>query len=368
MAGPIPMGEVKLRDQAAPSNRVENEEESPRRRRIEYISRERIKYIGSHDSGIDYLHLSFPILPPRLDLEDWRRVTTRAPGSPAITLGRRTFGRGPESYTLCVYKRRQHVGVLADYWCALEFNPARFVDPVGIGLCDYGDLKDVARLVIGMACRHVRPITQIEDFQVRRVDLAQNFYGVQDPARYICGLRIVPRPYATSTSIFFDSRTGRPETIMAGSKSGGSVRLYDKSAHRLWQAPPGTMRFEIEARQGWCQRLGAISTFDDLTEANLVKLRENRSAWFGLEAQVMTTEAAFERIFDDSETGTRVKLELAKFILDRLRGRQTELSSRTAMSYQRRLRDLGIAPFSSAEADFTVTRLDVESGTELQIA
>jgi hypothetical protein len=159
-----------------------------------------------------------------------------------------------------------------------------------------------------------------------------------------------------------------PETLRAGSKSGGVAQLYDKHAQMNGRVPYGTMRFEVQAHQGWLKSKADITTFGDLTEVNIDKLFFDRMEWFGLEAEVMTFGTFLDRILDDSSLDTRTQNGLLKYVRAIQRGSEPEVSARTAQTYKRLLRERHIAPYDEGAADPSVTRLDFESGTEIQVA
>jgi hypothetical protein len=128
------------------------------------------------------------------------------------------------------------------------------------------------------------------------------------------------------------------------------------------------MRFEVQARQGWLKSRGCITTFSDLTEANIDRLFFDRMRWFGLEAEVMTYGTFLDRILDDSSLDTRTQNGLLKYVRAMQRGSEPQIHARTAQKYKRLLRELNIAPYDETIADWSVTRLDFESGTEIQVA
>ena len=79
------------------------------------------------------------------------------------------------------------------------------------------------------------PEIALEEIEVRRIDVALNLYDIPQPARYLLGLEIVPRPNARQTYLYRGS-SGLPETLQAGSKAGW-VRLYDKGVEDPELAP-----------------------------------------------------------------------------------------------------------------------------------
>jgi hypothetical protein len=299
---------------------------------------------------------------PELDPDVWAVFTGRLPNGNDIVKATIDLGRAPRGIHVVVFREG------SVFKCSVEFNPGRFVDPWGIGLCRPEDLRKVVRRVMNRVSRCVTPYLGIEEFQVRRIDVSRNFFGISHPARYFHGLRAVPKPRATFNRLLSNPVSSKPETLEAGSKSGGKVMLYDKYAKAPDRALPATLRFEIRAHQSWLKHYGNISTLADVTKRSIHRLALNRAQWFGLEAEVMTFETACDRILDDSELSTRVQNGLMRYVLARLRGNGPQLSSKTAQEYRRTLKRLGIAPYRTSDIDFAVSRLDFKTGTEIRVA
>jgi hypothetical protein len=320
------------------------------------------------DYGIDRLSLSFLISEGSLDPDVWDVFSgNRSAGNGSrevqIIKGEIQIGRPPRDIRVVVFR-----GGAFAYTCTIEFNPARWVDPFGIGLCRPQDLGAVVSSVMRRVSKYITPIDDLEDFEVRRIDVTRNFYDITNPSRYLFGLRAVPKSRATFNRLFSNPASGVPETLEAGSKSGGKVMLYDKHAQVPSRAEPGTLRCEVQAHQSWCQRYGSIRTVSDLTAQNIDKLADDRFQWFGLEAEVMSYDTMCERIVGDESLSASTKIELLEYALARLRGDEHQMCSKTARKYSRLLRELNIAPYRESAMNFSISRLDFESGTEVQVA
>ncbi len=319
--------------------------------------------IESADYGIDTIQLSFLILFPSFGNSKWEVTNRKSVNGQTVTHRKLEIGSGSQTIRAYTYS-----GYESCSGCSLYFHPSRFVDPYGIGLCRPRDLPVVVGRALTMIEPYVGEVIDPEQMRVRRVDVARNLYEIADPPRYLEGLRIVPRPYARFVDLYVNPRTGVPETLTAGTKNAGRVRLYDKYAQAPHLALPGTMRVEVEARGAWCKRLG-LNRFGDLTATNLVRLVDDRIIdWFGLEAEVMTFETACMQIVKNQDLSDRLKVGLLRYLLARLQGQNPETCSKTAGDYRRRLKDLGIAPYLDSAVDFSVTRLDFDAGTELRVA
>ena len=124
----------------------------------------------------------------------------------------------------------------------------------------------------------------------------------------------------------------------------------------------------MEAYKAWCRRYGNIFTTADLSRENIGKLFQNRMRWFGLENEVMTFETARRQILFSDQIGSRRKLGLLQYTYDLEEGKSAKVSSRTASEYNRTLRDLAMGPMREQSKDQSITRLDIETGTEILVA
>lgn len=339
---------------ALSTNRAVQEERS------HYIKRKPIS--NPDDYGVDKLHLSFPVWPPEFRSSRWSLKSYGPPNERVITSGWIEIGNDRCKLRIDVYRPNGH-----EWWCALQFNPARVVNPSGIALCRPRDLERVIDGATIKVRRHVVPKIGSHLFQVRRVDIGRTFREVSSPGRYLAGLHSVPKPRARFNSLI-RGKDGVVETLRAGSKSGGCVSLYDKHRESSGLAPPGTLRCEVQARPSWCQRYGGIFVVEDLTGMNIGRLFRNRVRWFGLERHVMTGRTACEQILRSKDLDIRTREGLALYVLAIERGVEPGVTSRTATKYRGILRELAIAPIPGSSVDTVVSRLDFKSGTEIRVA
>jgi hypothetical protein len=314
------------------------------------------------DYGIDKLRLAFPIRDPLFKSSKWVLNTHDGPSGAVAHSGHLEVSRRSHDFQINVYRS------YGSWMCSFEFNPARIVDPDGYGLCHPEDLADVIDEVTETVRSHVAPILPNDCFTVRRLDIARNFQGVDQPARYLLGLRPVARPYATRESLWFDK--GVPATLWAGLKSGDTVKLYDKHLQAPQLTPSGTVRVEVQALQGWCKRYGGIERVEDLTPENIDILFDNRTDWMGLKREVMTVESAIDKILQIEGMDVRTKLGLLEYASAVRRGTDPLLTVKASAltKYKQILKDLGIAPYLDVDFDRATFRLDFESGTEVRVA
>jgi hypothetical protein len=341
-------------DVRIPSNRGERQEESVLEQRTDCMPA---------DGGVDYLGLKCVARKPDYSSGDWILNQYGPLGGIPTVRGRMHVDVCGCAVEICSYS-----GGESSATCFVHFNPARFIDPWGIGLCRPSDLKMVIEEVVDGLRDYITILTDFEDLQIRRLDVARNFYCVSNPSKILRALHCVPKRHSTFTDLH-SGPDGVCETLTSGSKSGGQGKLYDKFRESPGRCDPGTMRFEVQARQPWCERNGLL-TLSTITPISVDKLLRDRAKWFGLESDVMTVQTAFEIILDlaDSELGTRKKLGLMQFIHARARGELPKMSSRTAAEYRGLLREFGIAPTLEVNPDPSITRLDLRSGTEVKVA
>ncbi len=82
----------------------------------------------------------------------------------------------------------------------------------------------------------------------------------------------------------------------------------------------------------------------------------------------MTFETARRQILFSDQIGSRRKLGLLQYTYDLEEGKSAKVSSRTASEYNRTLRDLAMGPMREQSKDQSITRLDIETGTEILVA
>jgi len=330
------------------SNRLENKERS---------STELERYLlQDPDFGVDYIGLVLRIGKPSDQIARWYSVPTIL--ASGITSHRKliTITRNHHTVTLRPYPYNR------DYFCTVEFNPSRFVDPLGWGLCPIDRLHDVIAEALSMVMALVDPIGPADEVVIRRLDIARDFRDVLDVERIIRGLFEVKRTHCRQAGVFKDS-SDVPGSVSAGSRA-GKVRTYDKCRQSRGQAPDGTVRSELEARSGWLKRYGGIYTLGNLTEANILRLFINRMSWFGLEREIITFQIAIQRIIDEDLDPRRFQ-GLIKYMFNRNAGGEQKCSDRTAGKYEQFLRELGIALLLEEREPTMVSRLDLASGREV---
>lgn len=197
------------------SNRCEQQEETEQIRIYERTPRTNRSVPIPADYGIDFLHLCFPILETSFDSQIFRVFWGHRTHGLEVVRAKVQISDGVKSIRIVIVRHES-----TRYKCILEFNPARFVDPFGVGLCRPQDLRKVLRRVMRRVAPYITACGKIEDFEVRRVDVARNLYGVFDSAPYFYGLLTVPKSHATFSRLMCSPQTGRPETYEAGSQSG----------------------------------------------------------------------------------------------------------------------------------------------------
>ena len=311
------------------------------------------------DFGIDMVECRFPVAKPNFKDSSWAVTTKRLESGTRIRSGNLQIGSPPNSTRLWVSRDRD-----GTHRCTAHFNPARFVDPLGIGLCRPRDLHLVAESIMDRVCRYVTPLSATEDFQLRRLDIACNFYNIKEPGRYLRGLSQACRPYSKQTTMHFGGGN-RAQSLQSGSKSGGLVRLYDKHEQAGGLIRPGTMRAELEARRPWLDAHGAMYSMRDITQATARQLFENRVvSWFGLEREVMDFDGLTARVLEGDLSPT-LTTNLLRFVLKVAKGSDPQCSSKSQNEYQKVLLSLGVAGCDLQTSISASSRLDVRTHSEV---
>ncbi|HZW45774.1 MAG TPA: hypothetical protein VFF32_15575, partial [Dermatophilaceae bacterium] len=213
--------------------------------------------------GIDRLSISFPVRSIDGDLTRWATRTISQPGTPNE---RWTLGQPVKAFD---GKATVFVGVTeieGRLFGKVESNPARFYDPYGCNLMPFGMVPQAASVMYLLASTFMDVAHEDPGAaRVKRLDVARDFSGVEDPALYVESLRGIHRPYASRSYVYSDPQKNQAQTLWAGNGAGGG-RLYDQ--HEAYGdakgAPSGSVRTEIEARSDWCSRVG-MTRVEDVT-------------------------------------------------------------------------------------------------------
>jgi hypothetical protein len=249
----------------------------------------------------------------------------------------------------------------------VEGNPSRLLDPVGTTLLPPHRIGWAMKSLWDMVDL-VEPACSLQEARVKRLDLARDFV-VESPAFYVRGLATVKRPYARQAGVWFSPQCGHAETLHVGCGA-GMVRLYDRFAAYGGSTgvPEGGLRWEVEARSDWMQRIAGINLVADLTEHRMYKLAEDRWEWSAMGVEVVATNVAVEKVLRAVSQGRLSPTEARGFLGERLIrscGRDMRMSKSTAAKYSRLERELEVTLAPEAQSANFFRRLDWESGTEV---
>jgi hypothetical protein len=317
---------------------------------------------GAAGVGVDRLSLSFPVH-SWADESKWDRVEYRTGGGYSASAMVAPHAGGPEIM----------IGVrLVDGqpWGKAECNPARFYDPGGCELLPL-HLVDAACVVMFTAAAElVRHLSPVAEARVKRVDVARDFRGVTQPALYVQGLAPLQRPYAKRSFVYNDPARASAQTLFVGSGAGG-VRLYDQhEAYAEKGAPPGSLRWEVEARRGWLDSVG-VKRVRELDPVLLQELAASRWEWSRMGTQVSGPVGLVDvvaRMIADGKVSQTVGERLIGRVVMQSLGVATAGSSDSQARYNKLQREMGIVPSPQLWSDqlsaAAVGRLDFESGTE----
>ncbi len=246
----------------------------------------------------------------------------------------------------------------------IEFNPARFVDAAGFGLADVDETLRAFGLIVGGVDHLVVPVSgeDLTSYRIKRIDVAKDFRFVSSPSALLRGLAAIPRLHARKNFIHADPTRGGAQTLTVGSKS-GLVRLYDKFAETKGRVEPGTMRWEVEAREAWAKRIGGLRTIADLNLDNITQLASERWVWSSMGAEIVAhldVKAVASKLgIKESEAST-----FCGWVVDHGISSGWEPSPTTGAKYRRYLRVLGIGfGLEAFLSNASSIRLDWDSAT-----
>ena len=326
---------------------------------------------ASGDLGIDRLSMSFPLLEfdPHDLPEGWKADLHVSTGEVTGASVRRSAGEdGPLSkVSVFVGVQRNQAG----WWGKVEGNPARFADPAGCSVLPLQQADLAVGVMAEIANREGLAFAgDVEDWRVKRLDIARDFRGVAAPEFYVRGLDNVKRPYAKRRGIWSDANCGKAQTLHVGSGA-GMVRLYDQhAAYADKGAPEGSLRWEVEAHAGWLERFG-VERVRDLSVLRMESAAMDRWEWSRMGTTVTgaaNVVEAIDRLVKIGDLSPAKGDRLLGNLVRESLGTSWRTSKTTAAEYERFKRALGVVP--SAElfqgADVEVRgRLDFDQGLEV---
>jgi hypothetical protein len=325
--------------------------------------------------GIDKVSFSFPI-EKYIDIPNtWTHYKRQARGATVWTPKLNTELLLDPGVTLFV--EVYWVGFTSTWYCRLEFNPARVVDPHGYGLCAVTDLPYTVGLAWDEAQALVFPACDLWEARLRRLDPARDGTCESDPHVFVQALARVPIPYAKK-KLHGLSKEGVPETLYAGNDTTGLMRFYPKHDRDPAKAKPNDWRFEVEAYEPWLKDPGGMETFADVSSTAVLDFLVNRWEWAGMSTPIHTKAGLIDLVMNADLGASNGKLwtdaKKERFIghlsmIDS--GRQPpEPGVALRADFNKAIRELGVClgPDLLATTDDTVGRLDFETGLEVRDA
>lgn len=312
--------------------------------------------------GVDRLSVSFPVDSFNSDRTAWDREDIRKPGTPDETVTRNVQVKINEQTKAFVGVMR--IPATGEIWAKIELNPSRVTDPDGHGLCPVGDVVEVLADVVDLVLDLVSPrVPSVYEMNVKRLDVARDFVDVSRPAFILKGLGPIPRPWARRNLIHADPRLRGAQTLMVGSGE-GIVRLYDKDAE-TGGAAPGVLRWEVEARDGWCGTYGGINKVGNICEGSIRALATNRWEWSAMGLEVSAIENVVEKVMRSDLTYVKQQ-RLVGYLTMLAANADVRMSKESAAEYRRHARRLGIVVGDcGVDSEGFSARLDWETGREV---
>jgi len=312
---------------------------------------------------VDRLSLSFPVADFERDEKSWGSVTTKYPCSDQQV---RNWGSSQRVQGAPVFVGVSEVQATHREWGKVEFNPSRFVDPEGWRLARAGDVREVLAEVVPLVREHMTPVTDVDAWKVRRVDVARDFEGISEPGNKVRALAPLPRPWARRNLVHSDPARHGAQTLMVGSGA-GVVRLYDKHAETAGRAPEGVLRWEAECRHEWADKYGGLRALADISEQSVSKLAEDRWAWSGIGIEIDPVSRIYELV-RSTGLSKRQQNGFLMFLWAQAAGDLAYSGKAALAKYRRYQRQFGIV-MEPGTLDSTgrgvVSRLDWQSATEV---
>jgi hypothetical protein len=252
------------------------------------------------------------------------------------------------------------------WWGKVELNPSRVEDPRGVSLAPAGAARSAAQRAWGMLGDLMAPSCELGEGRVKRLDVARDFTGVANPAATIRGLAPIHRPWAKRNLVHADPTRHGAQTLMVGTGTAGSARLYDKHAETQGRAPEGTVRWEAECRT-WAKDYGGIKHMSQLTNDNVIQLATDRFNWSAMGAEVAATSRVVELV-RASHLTLREQASFLGWLMMQAHGGEYQPGKKALAKWRKVQRDLGIAIGDlgdASEPSGFVSRLDWDTGREV---
>lgn len=278
-----------------------------------------------------------------------------------------TLGEGDDQVTAFVGVREvpEHGG--QRWWGKVEFNPSRLADPAGYGLASVSQLRPAVERVAAAAGALLEPeCGEVAGWGLKRLDVARDFEGIDQPGTVIRALAPIHRPWARRNLVHADPSRAGAQTLMVGSGA-GVVRLYDKHAETAGVAPLGSVRWEAECRSGWLSAYGRMKRLGDVNDETAAVLARDRWEWSQMGAEVAGDLTRLVERVSASGLTPRQRVMFLGWLVTQAAGEAWEPGSRATLAKWRKVqRDLGIAaPTDLVTTGAVVRRLDWETGREV---
>ncbi len=317
--------------------------------------------------GVDKLSVSWAVPPGGFDPspEVWSKLSEVAPGKGQTgTVTRQLSAEvAPGVRAFVGVSTVKETGASRG---KVEFNPSRVLDPDGWSLAPVEAVGSALVKVLGVASDMVSIPSDPAFVRLKRVDVARDFSEVESAPELIRGLGPIPRPWARRNNVHADPAAHGAQTLFVGSGAGG-VRLYDKHAETVGAAPPGSLRWEVEARSAWLSNYGQMGCLKDLCSESLALLVSSRWPWSQMGADVVSGFGAVLLKVKRSGLSEREQDKLIAYLVRQAAGEGwSSAGSATLAKYRKVQRELGIVvDRESISAGSVTRRLDFESGREV---
>lgn len=272
------------------------------------------------------------------------------------------------STTVHAYKRPE------GYYASIATNPARLCDPNGWSLAPVGMIADLLGAVWEYLEAQIGVEIPLDQARVSRLDVARDFTSVMAPDRFLNRLSL---DYMTSRHLTGHAYRGRNggKTLTWVTKSAGRISLYDKTRESGDLAPPGTLRFEVQAH-GWLTRYGNdIRHVGDITPVAAESLLRER--WTASRMGTPVTSADrfvsdLQKVIREQGLGSTVYRNVRAYALDLVDGQDIpadlQPSDTTRRKYNAIIAKVGSLPSAGIGDGKKLSYLDLDEGREVVVA
>lgn len=249
-------------------------------------------------------------------------------------------------------------------WVTTSLNPSRIEDPDGWGLVPTHRVPDLLAGVWPCITDLVEIASPLDLALLSRVDVARDLQCSSPLPRVMGALARAPKAGYGQSKVVWEASKEYGETLYWGNRS-GIVRLYDKHAQSNGAAPPGIVRFEVQARRSWTRRY--FPTVGDLNDTSADRIARDMWSRSGFGIPFRPLPGWLAGVTNDQKLSGAVIRSFVGEVFLQENGVLMPISPTTRAKHKRLLERHGI-PQGADESDSShgeLKRLDPAEGHEV---